>query len=246
MTVEAVVFDWGGTLTPHHTVDLLDLWRAAARVLAPDRVDEMAGALAAAEQRWWEHVGATGRSGTTSELLAAAARDTGLDVDAAVHDAALEAHLDAWTPHTITDPEAAPLLSALRARGLRIGLLSNTHWPRRWHEHWLERDGVLDLIDARVYTSDLEHTKPHPEAFRAVLAELGAAPDRSVFVGDRPVDDISGAKGVGMRAVLVENSDVPGHPVVPDARIDRLSQVLPLVDRWRRERNAVHPGRTCD
>ena len=95
--------------------------------------------------------------------------DTGLDVDAAVHDAALEAHLDAWTPHTITDPEAAPLLSALRERGIRIGLLSNTHWPRRWHEHWLDRDGVLDLIDVRVYTSDLPHTKPHPEAFRAVL-----------------------------------------------------------------------------
>ncbi len=231
--VDAVVFDWGGTLTPHHTVDLLDLWRVAARVLAPDRVEEVANALAAAELRWWQEVGASGRSGTTAELFAAAAHDTGLDVDEAIHAAALEAHLDAWTPHTITDPEAAPLLSALRERGLRIGLLSNTHWPRRWHEHWLERDGVLDLIDARVYTSDLPHTKPHPEAFRAVLAELGASPDRSVFVGDRPIDDISGAKGVGMRAVLVENSDVPGHPVVPDARITRLSQVLPFVDQWR-------------
>ncbi len=233
MTVEAVVFDWGGTLTPHHTVDLLDLWRAAARVLAPDRVEDIAKALAVAEQRWWEHVGASGRSGTTADLLAAAARDTGLDLDAAVHDAALDAHLDAWTPHTITDPEAAPLLSALRERGIRIGLLSNTHWPRRWHEHWLDRDGVLDLIDVRVYTSDLHHTKPHPEAFRTVLAQLDSSPERSVFVGDRPVDDISGAKGVGMRAVLVENSDVPGHPVLPDARINRLSQVLPLVDQWR-------------
>jgi putative hydrolase of the HAD superfamily len=233
MTIEAVVFDWGGTLTPHHSVDLLDLWRAAAEVLAPGRVDEVANALAAAERRWWEHVGASGRSGTTADLLAAAARDTGLDLDAAVHDAALEAHLDAWTPHTITDPEAAPLLSALRERGIRIGLLSNTHWPRRWHEHWLERDGVLDLIDVRVYTSDLHHTKPHPEAFRAVLTELGVRAGRSVFIGDRPVDDISGAKGVGMRAVLVENSDVPDHPAVPDARINRLSQVLPLVDGWR-------------
>ena len=102
-----------------------------------------------------------------------------LDVDAAVHDAALDAHLDAWSPHTITYPEAAPLLVALRERGIRIGLLSNTHWPRRWHEHWLARDGVLELIDARVYTSDLPHTKPHPEAFRAVLAELDASPERS-------------------------------------------------------------------
>ncbi len=237
MTVRAVVFDWGGTLTPFHTIDLLDLWRVAARVLAPDGPDEVvetiATALADAEHHWWQRVVATGQSGTTADVIAAAARETGLDIDAALHDAALDAHLDAWTPHTLTDPEAEPLLRALRERGIRTGLLSNTHWPRAWHEHWLARDGVLDLLDARVYTSDLAHTKPHPEAFRAVLGELGVAPEESVFVGDRPVDDISGAKALGMRAVLVPNAEVPGHPVVPDAQIGSLSQLLALVDGWR-------------
>lgn len=236
MRVEAVIFDWGGTLTPFHTIDLLDLWRVAARVLAaddPGRVEEIAAALAAAERRWWDHVVETGRSGTTADVLDAASRETGLDLDAALHTAAVEAHLDAWTPHTITDPEAAPLLEALRERGIRTGLLSNTHWPRAWHERWLERDGVLDLIDVRVYTSDLEHTKPHPEAFRAVLGALGVEPAAAVFVGDRPVDDISGAKALGMRAVHIPGSDVPDHPVIPDARVTRLSELLPLVDGWR-------------
>jgi putative hydrolase of the HAD superfamily len=244
VAVKAVVFDWGGTLTPHHTIDLLDLWRAAARVLAPDRVEEVAQALAAAELRWWEGVGASGLSGTTADVLAAASADTGLDVDAALHDAALEAHLDAWTPHTIAHPEVVALLTALRERGIRTGLLSNTHWPRRWHEHWLERDGLIDLIDARVYTSDLAHTKPHPEAFGAVLGELGVRAADAVFVGDRPIDDISGAKAIGMRAVLVDSSDVPGHPVVPDARISRVSQVLPLVDGWLEESAAARHSRS--
>ncbi len=232
--VRAVVFDWGGTLTPFHTIDLLDLWRVAARVLAPDddSVEPIATALAAAEHHWWQRAVASGGSGTTADVLHAASRETGLDIDAALHDAALQAHLDAWTPHTITDPEAAPLLAGLRARGIRTGLLSNTHWPRAWHERWLERDGVLELIDARVYTSDLPHTKPHPEAFRAVLAELAVEPEEAVFVGDRPVDDISGAKALGMRAVLIPNSDVPGHPVVPDARIGSLSELLPIIDKW--------------
>jgi putative hydrolase of the HAD superfamily len=244
VAVKAVVFDWGGTLTPHHTIDLLDLWRVAARVLAPDRVEEVAQALAAAELRWWEGVGASGLSGTTADVLAAASAETGLDVDAALHDAALEAHLDAWTPHTIAHPEVVPLLTALRERGIRTGLLSNTHWPRRWHEHWLERDGVIDLIDARVYTSDLAHTKPHPEAFGAVLGELGVRAGDAVFVGDRPIDDISGAKGIGMRAVLVDSSDVPGHPVVPDARISHVSQVLPLVDGWIAESDTARHSRS--
>jgi putative hydrolase of the HAD superfamily len=234
--VEAVIFDWGGTLTPYHTVDLLDLWRAAARALAPDdpaAIETIAVALAAAERDWWLRVGSTGESGTTAEVLEAAARESGIDLDAALHDAALVAHLEAWTPHTITHPEVAPLLRGLRERGIKTGLLSNTHWPRQWHERWLERDGVLDLIDERVYTSDLAHTKPHPEAFRAVLSALGVAPSVAVFVGDRPVDDISGAKALGMRAVLIPNSVVPGHPVEPDARISSLAELMPFIDEWR-------------
>jgi HAD superfamily hydrolase (TIGR01509 family) len=233
--VEAVIFDWGGTLTPFHTVDLLDLWRVAAEVMAPDDPElreRLATALASAERDWWISVGTTGLSGTTAQVLQAGALATGLDLDAALHDEVVAAHLEAWTPHTITSADAAPLLRALRERGIKTGLLSNTHWPREWHERWLERDGILELIDERVYTSDLEHTKPHPEAFRAVLDALEVAPEAAVFVGDRPIDDISGAKGLGMRAVLIPNSAVPDHPIEPDARIKSLSQLLPIIDQW--------------
>lgn len=231
--ITAVIFDWGGTLTPFHDVDLLDLWRVAADILAPERAPELADALARAERAWWDNAVITGRSGTTADVLAAAAATTGIDVDAALHDRALSAHLQAWTAHTFTDPEAAPLLRALQGRGLRTGLLSNTHWPRAWHELWLERDGILDLLDARVYTSELEYVKPHPPAFQAVLAALGVSdPASAVFVGDRPHDDISGAKAMGMRAVLLPNSVVPGYDVVPDATISRLSELLPLVEGW--------------
>jgi putative hydrolase of the HAD superfamily len=237
MTVRAVVFDWGGTLTPFHQIDLLDLWRVAAEVLAPDRGDAVARALADAEARWWQAAVASGRSGTTADVIAAAAAATGLDVDAALHDRALTAHLEAWTPHTLADPQAAPLLRALRERGIRTGLLSNTHWPREWHERWLARDGLLDLLDGRVYTSDLEYLKPHPEAFRAALAAVAGngpaiPPEEAVFVGDRPLDDISGAKGLGMRAVLMPHGSVPSHPVEPDATVAELGAVLSLVDGW--------------
>jgi putative hydrolase of the HAD superfamily len=238
VTVAAVVFDWGGTLTPFADLDLLDLWREAAQVLAPDRVDEMAAALADAEARWWQQAVDSGRSGTTAEVLAAAAAATGLNVDAALHDRALAAHLDAWSPHTVARPEAEAVLRGLKERGIATGLLSNTHWPRTWHEHWLERDGLLELLDVRVYTSDLAHLKPHPEAFRTVLSGLAehhgrpVAPADAVFVGDRPIDDISGAKGYGMRAVLVPNPAVPDHPVRPDATVGHLTEVLTLVDAW--------------
>lgn len=233
MTVTAVVFDWGGTLTPWHDVDLLDLWLAAARQLAPDRAPELAAGLIRAERNFWAEAMDSQCSGTIEDIVRAAARETGVDVDPALHGGALDAHFEAWTPHTYTDPAAAPLLVALREMGLRIGLLSNTHWPRAWHERILERDGVAELFDARVYTSELPYVKPHPSAFATVLAQLEVAqPGTAVFVGDRPFDDISGAKGAGMRAVLMPDSRVPAYDVEPDATIGSLADLLPLVQGW--------------
>jgi putative hydrolase of the HAD superfamily len=233
--LRGIVFDWGGTLTPFHAIDLADLWAVAARILAPDRAGDLTAALLAAEQEAWARVASQGgmASATLHDLLALAAERTGVAIEEALRERALEAHLEAWTPHTLTDPEAEPLLRELRRRGLRLGLLSNTHWPREWHERILARDGVRDLFDARVYTSELRHTKPHAEAFRAVLDPLGVAPGEALMVGDRPYDDISGAQALGMRTVLLPNDLVPSAPVTPDATIGRLSELLPLVDRWR-------------
>jgi putative hydrolase of the HAD superfamily len=235
MSLRAVVFDWGGTLTPFHAIDLADLWSVAARVLAPDRAEELTAALLAVEREFWERVVEhNGQASTTlDDVLEGAAERTGIDVETAVRERALTAHLEAWTPHTHTDPEAPPLLRALRERGLRTGLLSNTHWPREWHERILARDGVRDLFDARVYTSELRHTKPHAEAFLAVLNGLGVAPQEAAMVGDRPFDDIAGAQALGMRTVLLPNDLVPPAPISPDATITRLSELLPLVDEWR-------------
>jgi putative hydrolase of the HAD superfamily len=231
----AVVFDWGGTLTPFHEIDLADLWAVAARILAPDHAEDLTAALLGVEREFWARVERDGghTSTTLDDVLDLAAERTGVAIEEALRRQATEAHLEAWTPHTYTDPEAEPLLRALRQRGVRTGLLSNTHWPREWHERILARDGVLDLIDARVYTSELRHTKPHPEAFRAVLDRLDADAGETVMVGDRPVDDIAGAQALGMRTVLLPNAIVPSGPARPDARISRLSELLPLVDGWR-------------
>ena len=56
----------------------------------------------------------------------------------------------------------APLFETLHERGIKVGVLSNTIWPRAWHEDFFRRDGVLDLIDGDVYTSEIPWTKPSP------------------------------------------------------------------------------------
>ena len=233
MTVRAVVFDWGGTLTPWHTVELAECWRACG-------FDDEAGKrLLAAEEAVWRRARETGESGTIDEVFAAAGVGAG--------PAELAAYYAWWEDHTFTDPDVRPLFLALRERGIGIGVLSNTLWPRTEHERVFRRDGVDDLVDAAVYTSEIEYTKPHPAAFRAALDAVGVAdPAAAVFVGDRPWDDIVGAQAVGMRAVLIPHSDIPAYQVggtltAPDAVVQRLSELLPLVDDWNRDAGCPEP-----
>jgi putative hydrolase of the HAD superfamily len=232
--VDAVIFDWGGTLSEFVDLELVDAWRLAARHLDPTHEDDVVTRLVRVEGDFWATTASHQRSATLADLLARATAELGLDVAEALLEEAAVRHLDAWTPHIRHDPGAVPALVALRAEGLRIGMLSNTHWPRAFHERFLERDGLARLIDARLYTSEMPFQKPHPSAFLAAADALGVDPHHAVFVGDRPLDDVSGAQSVGMRTVLRPNPFAPEvDGVEPDARIDSLAELAGLVRRWR-------------
>lgn len=227
MAVRAVIFDWGGTLTPWHRIDLGGLWLGVCERHYPaDEAAAMAAAARAAEMELWRHSERSHRSWTLDHIFERAGVAASADF--------LASYFEAWDPHTLTDPEALPLLRELRRRGVKVGVLSNTMWPRTAHEKIFVRDEVLALIDGAVYTSEIDWVKPHPEAFRAAMRAIGETdPAACVFVGDRPYDDIHGAKSAGMRAVLITNSDVPAFEAAePDAVITGLAELLGHVDRW--------------
>ncbi len=235
--IEAVIFDWGGTLSIYADIEMEDMWRMAAKHLAsgsdPGREDEIRDRLVALEAEAWARIPVDQRSFTLAQLLARASEVLGLDVAAVVIEEASQGHLDAWTPHIRHDPDAGPVLADLKQRGLRVGLLSNTHWPREFHEHFLARDQLVGYIDARVYTSELTYSKPHASAFQAALDAVGVAdPGRAVFVGDRAYDDVFGAQQAGLRGVLRPHPFVPGYDVQPDAVIGHLPELLDVLDRW--------------
>ncbi len=237
MAIRAVIFDWGGTLSEYAQIELYDMWKLAAEHLA--RVtgrseSELTARLLAAELRYWDGVKASQQTGTLRDILAAESRALGLDVSEAVVSEAAQRHLDAWTPHIAHHADAVPALRELRGAGLELGLLSNTHWPEAFHEHFLARDGLLELLDVRAYTSNLSHSKPHREAFMHVLDRLGVAPHEAVMVGDRPIDDVWGAQQIGMRGVWRPHSGSPPlGDVRPDAVIATLSELPALVQRLR-------------
>jgi putative hydrolase of the HAD superfamily len=239
--VEAVVFDWGGTLTPWHQIDFHEQWRTYARQHAeatgrtPDEALDLAERIAAMETEAWLRLRGDGGSARIEEILAAA----GVRSDDPGHPAAMVAYEEFWEPHTLTDPDVRPVWKGLQDRGIRVGVLSNTIWTRAYHEAVFARDGVLDLLDGAVYSSEIARAKPHPEAFRAALDAVGVSdPAAAVYVGDRVYEDIHGAQRAGLRAVLIPHSDIPAEQQVevdvqPDAVAHRLLDLLEIVDRWQ-------------
>jgi putative hydrolase of the HAD superfamily len=230
--IEAVLFDWGGTLATWHDIDLYAVWRSVAEMIDDARADELAERLVKAEGSVWLR--------SRDEHLSSTLEEVCLLADVVMTPAALAEYERQWHPHTELDPDALPMLQDIRARGLKVGVLSNTIWSRRRHEDIFARDGVLELLDGAVYTSEIPYTKPHPEAFLAAMKAVGADdPARCLFVGDRLFDDVWGAQNVGMRAAHIPHSAIPvdqiGHTEgEPDATIQRLAEIPALVDTWNK------------
>lgn len=230
--IEAVVFDWGGTLTAWHDIDFHaeSLALAQAVVNADHDVEVSRERLHAASNTIWGRSRDHQQSATIADLFT----EAGLEHDPDL----LRAYYEFWEPHTLTDPDVAPLFGTLREQGIKVGVLSNTIWPREWHESFFRRDGVLDLIDGDVYTSEVPWTKPSPHAFRAALDAVGATdPARCVYVGDRLFDDVYGAQSAGLRAIHVPHSRIPAEQVghtegEPDAVVDRLADIAAVVRQW--------------
>jgi HAD superfamily hydrolase (TIGR01549 family) len=102
--------------------------------------------------------------------------------------------------------DVLPVLTDLRERGLKLGLVSNTG---RDVDEFLAHHNLR--IDAALSSRIHGKVKPHPTIFQAVLDRLGVVAEQSAMVGDSPEDDLEGARGLGMRAFLVDREGLfPG------------------------------------
>jgi putative hydrolase of the HAD superfamily len=103
-------------------------------------------------------------------------------------------------------------LREIAARGIRIGLISNSHRCLASFQNHFELEG---LIAAAVSSSEHGYMKPHPSIFDAALRLVEVPAPKAVMVGDSFTHDIEGALRVGMRGVLVRRS-ADGATVDPD------------------------------
>jgi len=130
-------------------------------------------------------------------------------------------------------PDAVATLKALRARGLRLGLVSNcsAEVPDIWHE-----TPFAPLVDIPVFSCTVGIKKPDQRIYRMACDRLGVAPEECVYVGDGFDQELQGAKAVGMWPILM----APPNERPPDTiewegdtwrgdRIETLAQVTRLV-----------------
>jgi putative hydrolase of the HAD superfamily len=123
-------------------------------------------------------------------------------------------------------PDARPAMDALRADGIRLGLISNFE---PWLAEVLELEGVRHLFEVEAISGVLGVAKPDPAIFETALSRAGVAPGDAVHVGDSPTLDVQAAWAVGMAAVLVDRSGSAG-----DTRAPRLPDLAGLPALLRR------------
>ena len=147
----------------------------------------------------------------------------GPDVDRAARDI-----YDEWAAcHHFSLYEDVPeVLREIHARGLKIGLISNTQRCLASFQKHFELDGLFTVA---ISSSEHGFMKPHPSIFEAALRRVGATPEEAMMVGDSLPHDIEGARRLGMRGVLVSRAGhASGCPAeVPVIRT--LRQLPPLL-----------------
>jgi putative hydrolase of the HAD superfamily len=145
----------------------------------------------------------------------------------------LEAEHAAWEPARVLGGTTHALLEALRARGLRLGLVSNAFDPGWLLRRDLEQMGIAERIDFAVFSSEVGKRKPHPEIFERALTALGATAEESLFVGDRLFEDVRGAGELGMTTVqaLWFRADENPDGAEPDHQAFTQMDVLNIADR---------------
>ncbi|HSP14537.1 MAG TPA: HAD family hydrolase [Thermoanaerobaculia bacterium] len=117
-------------------------------------------------------------------------------------------------------PGARELLGAVRERGLRTGLISNTgRTPGYALREILDRLELSPYIDAMVFSNEHGACKPQPSIFEQLRSALGVRYDEMLFIGDNLYVDVYGAKRCGMTAVHFQ-PPVRGTAVAPAVEVE--------------------------
>lgn len=243
--IAGILFDLGETLLSFGTVDLPALFEEGSR-LAYDRLQALGHRPPPFAQYHrnkllavrWNYLKSrlTGREFDVLKVLDYMHRGMGIQLPS---EETLELAGLWYEPLgrlAVVEKGTLPALHALRERGLKLGLVSNTFIPAAILDRQLAQEGLLEYLPLRVYSCQVGWRKPNRRVFQAALDRGSLVPAETLFVGDSLPFDIRGANRMGMISVLM---DPTGRKkswwIKPRHAIRRIEEMPRVVEQYGRE-----------
>jgi putative hydrolase of the HAD superfamily len=221
MTAQAVVFDLFGTLIDDSSpTTYSDFLAETARLLGTDlgRFEDL-----------WARYDVARYTGPIEDCFATICSELEIS-DRTLVESALAFRRERLRTLMVPRSDAVETLTALRGRGLGLGMISNasSDVPPLW------ADSVLaPLFDSVLFSADERMMKPDRRLYERMAGLLGVGPEDCLYVGDGAYRELQGAAAAGMTPVLIR---VPHDEWVHDGtvgwrglRVSSLSDVLALV-----------------
>lgn len=133
----------------------------------------------------------------------------------------------------ITYPEYTKnILEALKERGKKLGLLTDTDVRPGFKKLRLSKLGFINLFDVVLIAGEtIPQRKNSPLPFLEISRLLGVNPEDAVVIGDRMDADIDNAKEAGMKAILIDKYLPPNKGnYEPDFQIHDIKEVLDIIE----------------
>ena len=206
-TLEAVTFDCWNTLLyeenwhASHALRVAELHRVATEAGYTVTPEEAARAF---DVGWSRHMESWRDEQATGALEVArwSLETLGIEPHRIGFDDLVEHWQQASHAHVEALDGSRLVLQRLRSLGLRTALICDTGLtPGRVVRRHLERNGLLELLDAQIFSDEVGVPKPDARIFHAAIASLCTSADRCVHVGDLRRTDVAGGRGVGMGTV---------------------------------------------
>jgi len=193
MTIEAVIFDFGGVFTSSpftglhqwHVDKGLDPAKGLRLVFGPYDQDT--------DHPWHRVERGEIALEAAAEQIKALAAESGMDLD-------LREMFGALGGADGARQDVVEIALDIRRRGFRTALITNN--IAEFSDGWRAMIPVEEIFEVVVDSSAIGIRKPNPRIYELTLEQLGVEAGASVFLDDA-AGNIDAARAVGMQAILV-------------------------------------------
>lgn len=133
---------------------------------------------------------------------------------------------DQFGRHAVAFPDAENVLKELSRQNYKLAVVSNGGHATRLSI--LDGLGFSHYFDEIISSEKVGLSKPRPEIFLHTSQLLNVQPEECLFIGDHPINDVQGAHGAGMHAILLEGFHKPTIEI--QHKIQKLTQIFNYIE----------------